>query len=232
MSDITDKYNQDIVQRVGDRRLPQFFSGEVRCGIINEDARQLQEIYDAVVHALDFRTLAEARGVVLDAIGRIVGQDRILLNQATKNWFGPDSNEGSPDNAPVWVTGAPLAGNLPATDSQYIQLIISKIFKNHVQHGSIAEVLQFAKLLYGINISIRKLGLSQIALIVPVGTPDFMITTLRGVISDERADNQHFLPHCPTVDIVEVIHKPVAGAFAPDRESGRPDSSTAAVATP
>lgn len=230
MSDITDKYNQDLVVRVADRRLPQFRSGSVRCGVVNEQARQLQEIYDAIVSALDQRTLANARGGILDAIGRIVGQERVLLNQAELDWFSPDDTDGGPDLAPVWVLGAPLTGNLPADDAEYIQLIVSKIFKNHVQHGSIPEVLEFVRLLYGINISLRKLGLSQLELIVPVGTAAFIVTTLRSSITDDRADNQHFLPHCPTVDIVSVMFRP-ENPFAPDRDSGAPDLGEAAVAT-
>lgn len=230
MSDITDKYNQDVVERVADRRLPQFRRGEVRCGILNEQARQLQEIYDAVVSALDQRTLPNARGVVLDAIGRIVGQERILLNQAELDWFEPDDVNGGPDLAPAWIEGVPTSGNLPADDGEYLLLIVSKIFKNHVQHGSIPEVLEFARLLYGINISLRKLGLSQLELIVPVGTAEFIVTTLRSTISDERADNQHFLPHCPTVDIVSVMFRP-ENPFAPDRDAGGPDIGEAAIAT-
>lgn len=231
MSDITDKYDQNVVLRVGDRRLPAMREGEVRCGVLNEQARQLQEIYDAVVSSLDQRTLVGARGAVLDAIGRIVGQERALLNQAEVDWFGPDDNDGGPDLAPVWVFGAALSGNLPADDAEYLQLIVSKIFKNHVKHGSIPEILEFVRLLYGINISIRKLGLSQIELIVPVGTPAFVVTTLRSFISDDRSDNQHFLPHCPTADIVSVMYRP-EDPFAPDRETGAPDIGQAAVATP
>lgn len=230
MSDITDKYEQDIVLRVGGRRLPQFKRGSVRCGVLTEQSRQLQEIYDEIVHVLDFRTLANARGVVLDAIGRIVGQKRELLNQADKNWFTPDNALGRPDSAPVWITGVPTAGSLPAGDSEYLDLIVSKIFKNHVQHGSIPEILQFVRLLYGINISIRKLGLSQIQLIVPSGTPDYVVVTLRSLVSDDRADNRWFLPQCPTVDIVSVLFRP-ANPFAPDRASGAPDTGRAAVAT-
>ena len=229
MSDITDAYNKDIVQRIGDRRLPQFFAGEVRCGILNEQARQIQEIYDAVVSALDQRTLANARGEILDVIGRIVGQERILLNQDELEWFTPDDPSGVSDSAPAWVEGAAIAGNLPADDGEYLQLITSKIFKNHVQHGSIAEILQFVRLVYGINISIRKLGLSCIQLIVPVGTSAGTVETLKLVISDERADNQHFLPQCPTVSIDSVLFRP-EDPFAPDRESGGPDIGQAAVA--
>lgn len=228
MSDIPDKYNQNIVQRVGDRRLPQFHGGSVRCGILNEQARQLQEIFDAIVSTLDQRTLANARGGIQDVIGRIVGQARVLLNQAEVDWFGPDDTDGGPDLAPVWVTGAALTGNLPADDAEYLLLIISKIFKNHVQHGSIPEVLEFVRLLYGVNISLRKVGLSQIELIVPVGTPAFVVTTLLSSISDDRADNQHFLPHCPTVGIVGVMFRPV-NPFAPDRAAGAPDIGEAAV---
>lgn len=228
MSDITDKYSQDIVARVGGRRLPQLKEGTVRCGILNEQARQLQELYDAVVSALDQRVTENARGLVLGAIGRIVGQPRILLNQAEKNWLTPDAASGRPDTTPAWTEGAPLSGNLEATDSQYIALIGSKIFKNHVKHGSIPEVIEFVRILYGVNISIKKLGLSQIGLVVPSGVPEYVVTTIISTISDERADNQHFLPHCPTVSILTVTYGAGTG-FAPDRLTGRPEVGRAAV---
>ena len=175
MSDITDEYSRDLITRMGDRRLPQFSRGEIRCAILQEQSRQIQELYDAIIDVLDQRTLENASGGILDVIGIIVGQKRILLNQGSQDWFGPDDLITSPDLAPAWVTGAPLAGNLPADDVDYLQLIISKIFKNHVKHGSIPEILRFVQLLYGINISIRKLGLSQIQLIVPFPTPEFVV---------------------------------------------------------
>lgn len=230
MSDITDKYELDLVARVGGRRLPSLKRGPVRCDILNEQARQLQELYSAIVSTLDQRTLGNARGVVLDAIGRIVGQKRVLLNQADVPWFTPDANGLGPDAGPAWVVGAPLFGNLPAGDAEYLRLIVSKIFKNHVQHGSIPEVLEFVRLLYGINISIRKAGLSRIELVVPAGVQPFIVATLRGGENDERADNQHFLPHCPTVEIIGIVYRPV-NAFAPDRDNGGPDIGAAAVET-
>lgn len=230
MSDITDKYAQDIVARIDGRRLPQFVRGEVRCEILNEQARQMQELYDAIVSALDQRTLPNARGYVLDVLGRIVGQPRILIDQDELNWFGPDDENWGPNLAPVWIEGVPTAGRLPADDGEYLQLILSKIFKNHVKHSSIPEILEFIRLIYDINISIRKLGLSQIQLIVPTGTPANVLQSIISVLSDERADNQYFLPQCPTADIVSVMHRP-QNPFAPDRERGAPDIGEAAVAS-
>jgi hypothetical protein len=230
VSDITDEYGRDLVTRIGDRRLPQFHRGGVRCGILNEQARQVQELHDAIISTLDQRTLENARGVVLDVIGRIVGQDRELLNQAELEWFTPDEITGALDTAPNWVQGVSLFGNLPADDGEYLSLIRSKIFKNHVKYGSIPEILQFIKILYGINVSLRKLKLSRVQFIVPVGTAGYVTETLRRVLSDDKADNQYFLPQCPTVDIVGVMHRPEV-PFAPDRETGAPDLSEAGVAT-
>lgn len=230
MSDITDEYSTDLVERIGGRRLPQFVNGSVRCGILNEQARQVQEVHDATVSVLDQRTLENARGVVLDVIGRIVGQERVLLNQSDLDWFAPDEVGGAPDVSPAWVVGSALTGNLPADDAEYLLLIVSKIFKNHVKHGSIPEVLEFIRLLYGVNVSLRKLGLSDLQLIIPVNTASYVVQTLRSTLSDDRADNQYFLPHCPTVDIVSVMYRPEV-PFAPDRPTGSPDLGEAAVAT-
>ena len=210
-----------------DRRLEQFKSGEVRCGILNEQLRQAQELYDAIIAVLSQRTIEEAAGVVLDVIGKIIGQPRILLNQGDKAWFRPDNKNGKADRGVAFITGAQLAENVRASDTDYRRLIIAKIYKNHVKHGSIPEILHFAKLVYNVNISIRKLGLSRIELIVPSDTSEYIVQVLRSLITNDMADGQYFLPQCPTVSIESIVYKP-PNPFAADRYNGRADFGVAA----
>ncbi len=227
----TEEYYRDLFEIAGGRRLPQFVNGEVRCGILNAQVRQTQDLFDALFNAMEGRTIAGAEDYALDIIGRIVGQPRVLVNQAIIAWFTPDDPAGRPDTTPAWNFGAPLFGDLPASQAQYRQLIAAKIFKNHTIHGSIPEVLQFVKLVYGINISIRKYGQGDIALVVPTDTPLNVVLTLISYTTTVRVDNDYFLPLSPVARILDVIYRPGA-PFAPDRSSGSPDAGLMSVGVP
>ncbi len=227
----TEEYYRDLFELASGRRLPQFVNGEVRCGILNAEVRQTQDLFDALFALLEGRTVAGARAAQLDVIGRIVGQPRILLNQAVIAWFTPDTIAGTPDTTPAWCFGAPVFGDLPANDEQFSQLIAAKIFKNHTIHGSIPEVLQFVKLVYDINISIRKYGQGDIALIVPTNTPLNVVTTLVSFSTTVRTDNAYFLPLSPVARFIDVIYRPGL-PFAPDRHSGAPDAGLMSVGVP
>lgn len=227
----TEQYYRDLFDIASGRRLPQFRSDPVICGILSAEVRQTQDLFDAIFNSLEGRTIDGALDYALDVIGRIVGQRRILINQANIAWFTPDSITGTPDTSPAWMDGAPLFGDLPADNAQYRQLIYAKIFKNHTLHGSIPEVLQFVRLVYGIDISIRKYGQGDIALIVPTNTPLNVVATLVSFTSTVRVDNAYFLPLSPVARIVDVIYRP-GTPFAPDRYNGAPDVGLMSLGVP
>lgn len=79
-------------------------------------------------------------------------------------------------------------------DDDYRIQIKGRIFRNHVKYGSVAEILQFVILVFGINISIQNEGLQDISLIVPDGTDADTILTLVSEINNSDSNHQFFLP--------------------------------------
>lgn len=199
------QYEIDLFGLGDQRRLGQFKRGPIRCAIMSEQTRQAQELIDAIIDALKGRTIAGADTYALDVIGRIVGQPRVIPS---------------------------LDGGLPFDNDQYRVFISAKIFKNHCLHGSIPEVLHFVKLAFGIDISIYKLGMSDIKIGVPSDISPDIAETLSLRIDDERAENQYFLPFGATTRLLGVLYLPTTPSyFTPDRFSGRTDYAHVAVSS-
>ena len=205
------EYVQDLCDRATNRLLRQFQNSCVILNVVCALADEVQELYDAAVATIKNRTLYDATGVNLDTLGRIVGQDRILLNAANLQWFGFDgvsAQIGGWDAAPNWVSGASLFGDLPANDLQYRNLILGKIFKNHVKVGSVPELIQFARFLTGRSVSFNRVGLFELELIVPTNITPNDVRTLITVFNDNTADNKYIIPMPVTGRIVTVTYKP------------------------
>ncbi len=201
----------DMSERAQSRLFYQFQNSCVLRQLVVALARMEQELYDAIVEVLRGFQLANALGVNLDVLGRIVGQERIVLNAADKIWFGfdgPSSNIGGYDNSPNWVTGASLFGNVIASDSEYRQLILGKVFKNHVKVGSVPELIQFSFFLTGRFVSFRSDGDAEIALVVPFEMSQNDVTTLTTVFNDLTADQRYLIPMPVTGRISQVITLP------------------------
>ena len=222
------EYGKDLFALAEDDRLSQFQQSCVMTDVLNALVKQTQDANDAAFDVIQKRSLTKATGTQLDIIGRIVGQDRTLLNQAEKPYFKPDAPGIGFDAGKWFAEGAPLTGNLPADDGEYLNLIQSKIFKNHVQGATVPELLNFAKIVYGINISVKNEGVQDISLIIPATAPSFAITTLTSEVTDARADHQSFVPLPTGVRIIHVILRPTNG-FAFDRESGRLDYASFSI---
>lgn len=224
----------DVLEQMRGRLLYYFGNSPVIDQILQSLSCEVQELIDATQDVIKLRTLFEARGVQLDVIGRIVGQDRVILNADQRTWFGPDSTNPiilRPDalGSVAFVDGADLTGDVPATDSEYLNLIISKIFKNHVQGGSLPEVQIFIKLLTGYDVSFLKKGLQELALLVRVDTPPNVVETITTITTDGRDANEKYLIPLPAGDrIVEVGYVPL-DSFRPDRRLGRPDFAKSAI---
>ncbi len=201
----------DVAAEAERRILTQFQAKCLIVDTISAEITQIQDLNDAEVGVLIGRTIAEAVGDNLDVIGDIVGQDRLIKNRDIITYLKSNQAVGV-NNYPVFMTGGILARDGIATDAEFRVLIISKIFKNHTQAGSIPEILNFVKLVYDINISVRQLGLMDITIIVPAGTKESIILTLISQISTTQTDHQYFLPIPTCVRIVNLEHRP-AGAL-------------------
>ena len=201
-------YDKDQVKQACDLTLSQFRRSQILLGVQSAINNQSIDLYQSLIDAMQLRCLDDAVGVQLDIIGRIVGQSRELENYGTKNWFAYDTAEVGYDQGIYYINGAPVGGNLLASDFTYRQLIYARIFKNHVKYGSVPEILQVVKLVYGINISIRKEGLSDISLVVPSNTPQYIVQNLTKVDDTPTTDRVYFLPIPSTGRIVDVIFRP------------------------
>lgn len=200
-----DTYIQDLVKLGGDRRLTLFHKACVLSEVLNIIIQQDQELDDVFIEVLKGRTIAEGIGVQLDVEGRLVGQDRILLNRSIIPYFTPDNQDLRMDNSRLFVTGAPTSGSIPADDVSFRELIAAKVFKNHIQGATIADIIVFAKILYGINISVVKLGDLNIKIKVPAGTPTYIRDNLKFNQSTKQVDEEYFIPmpSGTTVTLVE-----------------------------
>ena len=190
--------------------------------------KQSQELYDANISALLGRTINDAIGSQLDIIGEIVGQSRVPFGAGGK-WLIPDDGQTLLDVSLVWLAGESLNAPL-ADDDEYRVFIKAKTFKNHVKYGSIPEIIEFCRLIFGVFISIKKLGNDDISLVIPTSFPPEFLPTLLGFIEDESADKQYFLP-IPTgcrIKSAEFVPSP---AFKPDSDIGPPDLGLLSVST-
>jgi hypothetical protein len=189
-------YDKDQVTQACDLTLSQFRRSQILLGVQSAINNQSIDLYQSLIDAMQLRCLDDAVGVQLDIIGRIVGQSRELENYGTKNWFSYDTADVGYDQGIYYISGAPVGGNLLASDFTYRQLIYARIFKNHVKYGSV------------INISIRKEGLSDISLVVPSNTPQYIVQNLTKVEDTPTTDRVYFLPIPSTGRIVDVIFRP------------------------
>ena len=160
----------DMLSRMQSRILTQFRGSPVLQGVLTALASEVQALMDATVGVMQAFVPFNAMGVQLDAIGRIVGQDRGIAE--IEPWFTPDTDYyGHPDlTTPVWVTNAPLTGSLIIDDTTYRNYISAKIYRNFIRSGSITEIIDFVKYLFEIDASVLITGPNQIVLrILPGG---------------------------------------------------------------
>lgn len=224
-----DIYRQDLQALACSSTLEVFRRDVVLRGIQTSQINQAQELHTAIIDAMPARTLDRAARANLDVIGRIIGLfPRPLIDASTIVYFGPDDMLTAPDWTPVYVTGAPLAGQVQIGDPAYRTAIRAKIAKNHTKYGSAPELQYFAKLAYGATISVKNIGLSDLEIVFAASTPPLDVLAMIGEISDDTADHQFNLP-LPTTSRIARVSFRFPDAFAPDLDSGAPDIALVGV---
>lgn len=106
-------------------------------GIITSE---IQELLDAIVDLMEYRTIQEAQGPQLDALGRIVGQKRLSYNYDENYWFSPDKTDVQPDIGHWWSYPAEQAIIESMDDDTYRQWIWLKVLENHNKFSAKEEV--------------------------------------------------------------------------------------------
>lgn len=224
-----DHYRVDLQALACERTLDVFRRSPVMRQIQTVQIAQAQELHNAIIDCLPARTLDDAQGDNLDVIGRIVGAfPRPLEDTGEILYFSPDDSLATPDWGPVFVTNAPTAGQVQVGDVSYRKYIRAKIAKNSTKYGSAPELKYWAKFAYDATISVRNVGLSDVAIIFAANTPPASVLAILGERSDDTADHQFNIPLPTTARIVQAIFKP-SGAFTPDIASGAPDVAPVGV---
>lgn len=117
------------------------------------------EALTVVKDLMQLRSLDTAVGEQLDVLGRIVGQDRVLVGADTFKYFGFDgateaSTYGSSYNDAIggyWYSyGKPLGGNIQLNDAQYRLFIKAKIKKNTTL-STVEDVLEFLSFVFDVR---------------------------------------------------------------------------------
>jgi hypothetical protein len=116
-----------------------------------------EEIQEVFKDLLQLRDLDNATGAQLDVIGRIVGQDRVLLNADLYTFFGFQGALKAASFGEYGSTlyggkflnfGSPVGGNIALDDETYRLFIRAKIYKN-TTHSTPEEFLEVINLIFG-----------------------------------------------------------------------------------
>ena len=223
MADDFDIYRKDLQARACTRTLEVFSRSPVLRGIQTVQVDEAQQLHDAIIDSMPARTLDLAQGANLDVLGRIVGLfPRPLEDAGAITYFGPDEPLAAPDWSPVYVVGAPLAGQVQVGDPDYRIAIRAKIAKNHTKYGSAPEIAYFARLAYGVTISVKNIGLGDLEVVFPASVPPRVVAIATADYDDDTADHQFNLP-LPTTSGIKKVSFRYPDAFAPDLDNGAPD---------
>jgi len=103
---------------------------------------ECQELLDAIVDLMEYRTLSKAQGKQLDIIGRIVGQPRLAYNYDSLYWFTPNEDGLGADNGHWWIGGVPQAVEEDMDDITYEKWIWLRVLENHNLFSSTPELVQ------------------------------------------------------------------------------------------
>ena len=118
---------------------------------------EMQTLQRTFQDLMQLRSLDTATGEQLDVIGRIVGQDRVLLSADLYEFFGFQGalKAGSYGNltdstigAKWWSLGKPLGGNVQLDDDTYRTFIRAKILKNTTASTS-EDFIKAINLIFG-----------------------------------------------------------------------------------
>lgn len=143
------------------------------------------EIQEALKQVMQLRSIDTAEGEQLNVIGRIVGQERELIDAEMLEYFGfdgyPESQSyGDLENTSVggfyYSLGTPLTGSVLLNDEQYRLFIKAKILKN-TTFATPEDFLGFVKFVFG----------TEINNVLAEGAAEFTILIGKELNSFERA---------------------------------------------
>ncbi len=147
---------------------------------------------------MQLRSIDTAVGEQLDVIGRIVGQDRVLLGADAIKYFGFNGSSlsstfGSSTNSSLggyWYSyGKPLGGNVLLNDTQYRLFIKAKIKKNTTD-ATANSVMNFLTFVFGVRCTLVESAGAKATILVSRKLSDFE----RSLVEMQDSSGSYFLP--------------------------------------
>jgi len=162
---------------------------------------EVQELYDAVLDMQRERTLYAAEAANLDALGRIVGEERAPYQYSDSHWFAFDRMGQAWDSTPWWCRDAPLVEYIPAEDPVYRTNILTRIIANHTLVASVPELDGLIRLVAGNSVSFEKTGPMQVRLIAPSTISTTNLVKLTTAVTTRRVDDEYAVPYPATLHV-------------------------------
>lgn len=191
--------------------------------------QEAQDLYDACIDMQEQRTPYAAKGDILDALGRIVGADRLLWQYDDKSWFFYDRQGQGFDQVPVWCLKGPFNTYVAADDQTYALSILTKAKKNHTLTASAPEVIAAVKELFDFDISFEKMGPNRVRITVPSTISTTQLYLLTSGFSDLKVDDGRYVPFPATLDFSGVLMYVPGDFFIYDRDGRGFDQAPLAV---
>lgn len=122
------------------RILSQYATSPLYKKLLEAITSEVQELLDAIVDLMEYRTVYAAYGVQLDIIGKIVGSPRTMYDYDEEFWFAPDKDGVGADNGHWWISVVPQAVEQEMDDDTYRKWIWLRILENHNLFSSKPEI--------------------------------------------------------------------------------------------
>lgn len=201
-----DEIKRDLAQIASDFMLSQYNKKDspVLNLLLQAYISEIQELSDAIVSMLEYRSIAKAKGKALDEIGHIVGRDRQLYNYDSEFWFSPDEDGIQPDNGYWWCKNAEQAVVEEMDDDTYRKWIWMQILENHNLYSSVPELENAIYDGIGETIGIEKSGEME----AKIFTQSQISLTNKSLLSYNRdtlqTDNDYLFSYPATTSISSI----------------------------
>ena len=198
-------YAKDFRAEIDTTILSQFWKSTVLKEIMGAFADECQELYDALTEMRRQRCLLYASGTNLDALARIVGQEKVQYDYDVSMYFIPDTADQSCDQGIAYVQNAPLADTLTPDDNIFRNQILGKIQSNMNRFSSVPELISQASLTLGIPVSVEITAPATVNIIVTdaaSASDKYLLTLTRSTVTTEES---YYFPYPAGVKIAGVV---------------------------
>lgn len=214
--DFSSEY-KSLIESALDRLPYSFIKSCVLRQFIAALVSECEELYTSCINMQEQRTIYNAKGEVLDALGRIVGCPRQALTYYDSRWFWFDRRSQPWDVTNFWNKYAKLKGYRIYNDEEYRKRIVLQIGKNFTKFSSVPEVTQFIKMATGQNVSFIKTGPMEATLVVPSTLTRDNYDLLVESVNTLRCDDAYGVPYPVTLKLSGVVIYVPQYAFIFDR---------------